>query len=361
MRPQLADYDIRSMNDVLSRAQKLYEASKASSLGASSLFSGSSLDSWAAPSADDDKILTLMKKKPLQPMQQNHRPNPTWCFYHRQFGSNVMKCRVLKISIFLAPHGLLVDVTGKRLIDTVICRTRPLRAGPGITPISAVIAQPYATLLQEFPDVFKLELQQSPGSPSKHEVYPHINTMGPLTNDKFRRLPSQKLRDAKRAFKDMERMGICKSGVQPLGVYAPHGKETARDMEVLVFPEDVPKTAIITPFGSYTSYSTFGLSNAGTTFQRLMDSILGDLLFYVCYVDDFLIFSRTKERHWRNVRAMLKRHQENGLIMRFDKCTFGAERVDFLGDQISVAGVKPTSTKVDAMKTFPTPTTIWHL
>ncbi|XP_068227886.1 uncharacterized protein [Palaemon carinicauda] len=116
---------------------------------------------------------------------------------------------------FLAHHGLLVDVAGKRLIDTGTCRTRPLRPGPGITPISALVAQPYAALLQEFPDVLKPELRQSPGSPSKHKVYHRINTTVPPTNAKFHRLPPQKLRDAKRTFEDMKRIGICKKASSP--------------------------------------------------------------------------------------------------------------------------------------------------
>ncbi|XP_068234146.1 uncharacterized protein [Palaemon carinicauda] len=93
---------------------------------------------------------------------------------------------------FLAHRGLLIDVAGKRLIDTGTCRTRLLRAGPGITPISAVVVQPYAALLQEFQDAFKSELRQSPGSPSKYGVYHHINTTGPPTLVKFLRLPPSK-------------------------------------------------------------------------------------------------------------------------------------------------------------------------
>ncbi|XP_068250166.1 uncharacterized protein [Palaemon carinicauda] len=115
----------------------------------------------------------------------------------------------------LAHHGLLVDVAGKRLIDTGTCRTYPLRAGPGITPISAVVAQHYAALLHEFPDVFKPELRQLPGFPSKHGVYHHINTTGPPTHAKFRRLLLQKLRDAKHAFENIEWMGICKKASSP--------------------------------------------------------------------------------------------------------------------------------------------------
>ena len=63
--------------------------------------------------------------------------------------------------------------------------------------------------------------------------------------------------------------------------------------QVPVYSEDIPKMAIITPFGTYTlNYSCFGLRNSGTTFQCLMDGILGDLTFCFCYVDDILIFSR---------------------------------------------------------------------
>ncbi|XP_068234102.1 uncharacterized protein [Palaemon carinicauda] len=187
---------------------------------------------------------------------------------------------------FLAHHRLLVDVTGKRLIDTGTCRSRALRAGPATMSVSAVMTQPYADILQEFPDVFKPELRQSPGSPSKHWIYHHIMTTGPPTHAKFRRLPPQKLRDAKRAFEDMERMGIW---------------------------SDLP-----TPNRYHPGY----------------------LPFCVGYVDNILIFSRTKEEHRRHVRAILKRLQENGLVVRFDKCTFGAEGVDFLGHCVSSSGVK---------------------
>ncbi|XP_068243798.1 uncharacterized protein [Palaemon carinicauda] len=101
-------------------------------------------------------------------------------FYSWPFAINDVRHPLLGAD-FLALHGLLIDAAGKRLIDTGTCRTRPLTAGPSITPISAIVAQPYAALLQEFPDVFKPKLRQSPGSPSKHGVYHHNNTTGPST------------------------------------------------------------------------------------------------------------------------------------------------------------------------------------
>jgi hypothetical protein len=58
---------------------------------------------------------------------------------------------------------------------------------------------------------------------------------------------------------------------------------------------DIPKTAIITPFGLFEFlYMPFGLSNAAQTFQRLMDSLFRDFPFLFIYLDDMLIFSRSR-------------------------------------------------------------------
>ena len=309
---------------------------------------------------------------------------------------------------FLAHHGLLVDVRRKRLLEVETYRTHHLTSGPNLTGVCSVTLHEYSCLLKEFPDVFKPELRQQAGTPARHGIFHHISTTGPPTHCKYRRLPPQKLQDAKRAFLEMERMGICRKASspwasplhmvkkpdgswRPCGDYrrlnlvttpdhyplpnmqdltgALHGATIFSKMDLLksyfqvpVHPDDVPKTAIITPFGSYVfSYSTFGLRNAGATFQRLMDSILGDLPFCAVYVDDILIFSKSAEEHRGHVRTVLKRLQENGLVVRFDKCTFGADKVDFLGHEISREGVRPMISKVDAITKFPRPSSIKSL
>ncbi|XP_066941037.1 uncharacterized protein [Macrobrachium rosenbergii] len=118
-------------------------------------------------------------------------------------------------------------------------------------------------------------------------------------------------------------------------------------------------SVIITPFRSYVfAFCTFGLRNAGATFQRLMDGILGDLNFWICYVDDILIFSRSPKEHLRHIRKLLQRLQENGLVVRFNKCTFGVKKADFLGHEISPEGIRPLASKVAAVTRFPTSTSI---
>jgi hypothetical protein len=61
---------------------------------------------------------------------------------------------------------------------------------------------------------------------------------------------------------------------------------------------DIPKTTIITPFGLFEFlHMPFGLSNAAQTFQRLMDSLFRDFPFVFIYLDDMLIFSRSRSEH----------------------------------------------------------------
>lgn len=73
---------------------------------------------------------------------------------------------------------------------------------------------------------------------------------------------------------------------------------------------DIPKTAIITPFGLFEfMHMTFGLRNASQTFQRFIDQVIAGLDFVFAYIDDIFIASENEEEHHIHLKTLFGRLQ----------------------------------------------------
>ena len=126
-------------------------------------------------------------------------------------------------------------------------------------------------------------------------------------------------------------------------------------------PLDVHKIAFRTHHGHFEFLvMPFGLSNAPSTFQSLMNEIFKAHLrkFILVFFDDILIYSSTWVEHLKHVRiafSILLAHQ---LAVKKEKCQFGQTQIKYLGHIICQNGVKVDPEKIKAMMEWPKPGTI---
>ena len=240
---------------------------------------------------------------------------------------------------FLRSNALLVDLARQSLlswqsspwkIDCQVIKGFSSRMAHSRISLVATDNCPYRQILRNRP---KLTTPIFSAVLPPHKVQLHISTSGPPVFARARRLAPEKLAVAKREFLQLQQLGIIRRSTSPWasplhivgkkdGGYRPCGdfrrlnNVTTPDKypipylsdanhflagksifskidlirgyhQIPVAAEDVPKTAVCTPFGLWEWLRTpFGLKNAAQTFQRLMDNVVAGLDFVFCYLDD---------------------------------------------------------------------------
>jgi hypothetical protein len=128
--------------------------------------------------------------------------------------------------------------------------------------------------------------------------------------------------------------------------------------------EDKAKTAFwnINSHGKDCLYQwkflSFGLKNAPTKFQRVMDRILAGLDFVRCYIDDIVVYNDTVEEHQTHLQIVFERSKAHGLRLHLGKCKFFQESVEYLGHVIYPGGLGVQQAKVEAIARIPRPTDV---
>ncbi|GFS92541.1 hypothetical protein TNCV_1160091 [Trichonephila clavipes] len=309
---------------------------------------------------------------------------------------------------FLYNFRLVPDISKQALLDSETnIKCHCILGNSRIHSIKTVSGDSvYHELLRKFPDITK---PPRPDQEIKHSVVHYIETNSRPVTAKARRLAPDRLRIAKAEFENMITLGHMRPSKsnyasplhmvpkkdstewRPVGDYRALNAQTIKDNysvpnildftsnlhgtkiyshidlvkayhQIPINPDDVYKSAIITPFGLFESTRMqFGLCNAAATFQRFIDEVLRNLPFVFAFVDDILVASSSPEEHLQHLQILFTRLQQYGLSLKPSKCIFGVTTIKFLGFKVSESGIEPLSDRVDCILNFPQPTTLTQL
>jgi RNase H-like domain found in reverse transcriptase/Reverse transcriptase (RNA-dependent DNA polymerase)/Retroviral aspartyl protease len=125
---------------------------------------------------------------------------------------------------------------------------------------------------------------------------------------------------------------------------------------------DEQKAAFLTSYGLFEpTVMFFGLCNSPATFQSMMNSLLRSLIqrgVVMVYLDDILVYTKTKQEHQQVVREVLEILRKNNLYLKHTKCEFEKEEIEYLGMIVGRGTVRMDPKKVDAIGRWPTPQTV---
>ncbi|GKB59828.1 putative reverse transcriptase domain-containing protein [Tanacetum coccineum] len=213
-------------------------------------------------------------------------------------------------------------------------------------------------IVQEFLEVFPEDL---PGLPLARQVEFLID-LGPgaahVARAPYRLAPAE-MQELSTQFQELSDRVFIRPSSSPWGAPVLFVKKKDGSFRI-VRGEDIPKIAFRTRYGHYEfQVMPFGLTNAPAVFMDLMNRVCKPYLdrFVIVFIDDILIYSKSRKKHEGHLKLILKLLKEEELYAKFSKCEFWLLKVQFLGHVIDSEGVHVDPAKIEAIEDWASPKT----
>jgi hypothetical protein len=262
------------------------------------------------------------------------------------------------------------------------------------------------SMVEEFMDVFPEELL---GMPLEREVEFYIDLLpgiGPIAKRPYRMAPTE-LAELKLQIVELQQKGYIRPSSPPWGAlvlfltkkdgsmrmcfdYRSLNEVTIKNMyplpriddlfdqlhgamyfskidlrlgyhQLRIKEADIQKTSFVTQYGQYEfTVMPFVLTNALAFFMNLMNKVFMEELdkFVVVFIDDILIYSKSREDHKHHLRIVLGRLRAHQLYAKLSKCEFWLEKIAFLGHILTAEGIKVDPSKVEAISKLKQPSNV---
>ncbi|GJT00429.1 putative reverse transcriptase domain-containing protein [Tanacetum coccineum] len=215
-------------------------------------------------------------------------------------------------------------------------------------------------IVREF---LKIPLEDFPGLPRARQVKFQINLVpgaAPVARAPYRLAPTER-QELSTQLQELSDRGFIRPSSLPWGAPVLFVKKKDGSFQMCINylrEEDIPKTAFRTRYGHYEfQVMPFGLTNAIVVFMDLMNRVCKLYLdrFVIVFIDDILIYSKSKKEHEGHLKLILKLLKDEELYVKYSKCEFWLSKVQFLGHVIDSKSIHVDPAKIEAIKDWASP------
>uniref|UniRef100_A0A2N9G313 RNA-directed DNA polymerase n=1 Tax=Fagus sylvatica TaxID=28930 RepID=A0A2N9G313_FAGSY len=212
------------------------------------------------------------------------------------------------------------------------------------------------------------------GLPPDREIEFSVDLLpgsGPISKAPYRMAPAE-LKELKEQLQELLDKGFIRPSVSPWGAPVLFVKKKDGSMRLCIDYREInrvtvrnkyPLPRIDDLFDQLQGAQIFSKIDLRSAFMDLMNRVFKPFLdqFVVVFIDDILIYSKSKEDHERHFRLVLQVLEEKKLYAKLKKCEFWLDSVAFLGHVISKDGISVDPKKVEAVVEWNRPNNVTEI